>query len=173
MVLSRFTQLCTGHGRPATGRGALYSGDLGPGRTGTKTPLQPLPHIAESLAMRPLLNIVFTAVALSVAALAVQAQPTPAPAGAAATPKVDARQARQHARIADGAASGALTPHERHRLHREQKAIRHAEMHAKADGTVTPKERHRLDKMQDKASRDIYRQKHDAQVTAPKPALAP
>lgn len=130
--------------------------------------------------MRTLLSTVFTAVALSVAALAVQAQPaaapaaaTPAATSAVATPKVDARRARQQARIADGTASGALTRHERHRLHGEQKAIRHAEMHAKADGTVTPKEKHRLAKMQNKAGRDIYRQKHDMQTVAPKPVLAP
>ena len=127
--------------------------------------------------MRTLLSTVFTAVALSVAALAVQAQPaaaaTPAATSAVATPKVDARRARQQARIADGTASGALTRHERHRLHGEQKAIRHAEMHAKADGTVTPKEKHRLAQMQNKAGHDIYRQKHDMQTVAPKPVLAP
>ena len=123
--------------------------------------------------MRPVLKTLFAAAALSAAVFAVQAQPAGAPAGAASMPKVDARQARQHARIADGAASGALTPHERHRLHQEQRAIRHAEAHAKADGTVTPHEKRHLDKMQDKASRDIYRQKHDGQTMPPKPASAP
>lgn len=125
--------------------------------------------------MHRVLKTVLCTAALSVTALCAQAQAQPgtAPAGAAATPKVDARQARQQARIADGAASGTLTRHERHRLHREQHAIQHAEHHAKADGAVSPAERQRLDKMQDRASRDIDRQKHDAQTSAPKPVPAP
>jgi hypothetical protein len=82
------------------------------------------------------------------------------------TPRVDQKQANQQARIAQGAASGALTGRELRRLEREQHAINKAEQHAKADGTVTAKERHRLAHAQRHASRDIYRQKHDAQ-TAP------
>ena len=120
--------------------------------------------------MRPVLKTLFAAAALSAAVFVVQAQPAAAPAGVAATPKVDARQARQQARIADGAASGALTPHERRRLHQEQRAIRHAEALAKADGVVTPREKRHLAKMQDKASHDIHRQKHDGQTVPPKPA---
>lgn len=123
--------------------------------------------------MRPVLKSLLALAALSVAVFSVQAQPAAAPTAAASMPKVDARQARQHARIADGAASGALTPHERHRLHKEQRAIRHAEAHAKADGVVTPHEMRRLDTMQDKASRDIRRQKHDGQTVPAKPASAP
>jgi hypothetical protein len=133
---------------------------------------QPQIHL-KACTMRSTLKTVLSAMALSVAALAVQAQAPAAPNAAASTPKVDARQARQHARIADGAASGALTPHERRRLHNEQRAIRHAETAAKADGTVTLRERHRLDKMQDRASADVRRQKHDAQTTVPRPASAP
>jgi len=121
--------------------------------------------------MHAVLKTVLAAAALAAAALAAQAQPVPA--GAASTPRVDARQARQHARIADGAASGALTPHERRRLHREQQAIRHAEAQAKADGTVTARERRRLEHLQNHASRDIRRQKHDGQTTAPRGASAP
>lgn len=83
---------------------------------------------------------------------------------AAETPRVDARQERQQARIAQGAASGALTAREVRRLEREQRAVAHAEQHAKADGTVTAQERRRLDRVQDRASRDIYRQKHDRQA---------
>lgn len=96
---------------------------------------------------------------------------TPA-AGAASTPRVDQRQERQEARINQGAASGALTAREQRRLHGEQKAINRAETNAKADGTVTAKERARLHHMENKASRDIRRQKHDAQRAA-KPASAP
>jgi hypothetical protein len=80
------------------------------------------------------------------------------------TPQVDARQARQEARIADGVADGSLTRHEARRLQKQQRHIRHAERHAKADGTVTAQERHHLHRLQDRASRHIHRQKHDAQV---------
>jgi len=107
------------------------------------------------------------------AAGAVQAQPAgpaPAPTVAAvpgtATPRVDAREARQAGRIASGVASGQLTPHEQHRLGREQRHIAQAEAHAKADGTVTAQERQRLARLQNHASRDIHHQKHDAQVVA-------
>jgi hypothetical protein len=96
------------------------------------------------------------AAALALIAVASQAQTT--------TPDVDARQARQEQRIAQGAASGALTKHETHKLVREQRHIAQAEQHAKADGVVTAKERARLHHMQDRASRDIAVQKHDAQT---------
>jgi hypothetical protein len=85
------------------------------------------------------------------------------PADAASTPGIDAHQRHQQARIHQGKASGELTGHEARRLHREQRAIRHAEAHAKADGVVTAKERAHLHHMQHKASQDIRHQKHDTQ----------
>ena len=92
------------------------------------------------------------------------------PAGAASTPLVDARQQRQEARINQGAASGALTPHETRRLHREQRAINRAESQRQGrrhrDRTG---ERAKLHHMQDHASRDIHRQKHDRQRAASAP----
>ena len=84
-----------------------------------------------------------------------------------ATPRVDARQARQAQRIEQGVASGALTPHEADKLVRQQRRIARAERHAKADGVVTARERARLHHMQVRASRQIALQKHDAQ-TAPR-----
>ncbi len=81
------------------------------------------------------------------------------------TPRIDQRQQNQAQRIDQGSASGALTPHEQHRLHRKQADIGRAEQHAKADGTVTHHERHRLHRMQQHASRDIHRQKHDTQTS--------
>lgn len=82
------------------------------------------------------------------------------------TPKVDAREARQQARIDAGVASGQLTAKETNRLDKQQARIAGAEAKAKADGTVTTKERHHLARMQDRASTNIRKQKHDAQ-TAP------
>jgi len=80
------------------------------------------------------------------------------------TPRVDARQAHQQARIADGLADGSLTRPEARRLQRQQHQIHRAERHAKADGVVTGQERHRLARLQDHASRSIHRLKHDARV---------
>jgi hypothetical protein len=80
------------------------------------------------------------------------------------TPRVDARQAHQQARIADGVADGSLTRPEARHLQKQQRHIRHAERHAKADGVVTAQERHRLHRLQDRASRHIHHQKHDSQV---------
>ena len=109
--------------------------------------------------VRPLAIALFTLVA---GASAAQAAGTD-------TPRVDARQARQEARIANGVADGSLTRAEARHLQRQQRHIRHAERHAKADGVVTAQERQRLARMQGHASRSIHRQKHDAQVQ-PRPA---
>jgi hypothetical protein len=91
------------------------------------------------------------------------------PAAATDTPRIDARQARQQDRIQAGVADGSLTRAEAHHLQQQQRHIRHAERHAKADGVVTAQERQRLAAMQDHASRSIHRQKHDAQ-RQPRPA---
>jgi uncharacterized membrane protein YebE (DUF533 family) len=79
------------------------------------------------------------------------------------TPRVDARQARQQARIAQGAASGSLTGREERRLERQQSTIAAREAAAKADGTVTPQERRALNRAQNRANHDIARQKRDRQ----------
>ena len=79
------------------------------------------------------------------------------------TPRVDARQAHQQARIADGVADGSLTRAEARHLRHQQRHIRHAERHAKADGVVTAQERHQQ-RLQDHAGRSIHRQKHDRQA---------
>jgi len=94
-------------------------------------------------------------VAAAVAALATSAM---------AGDRVDNRQVRQRARIAQGADNGSLTKREDRRLVREQRAINRMEKRANADGTVTPRENRRIAKAQNRASRDIYRQKHDGQI---------
>ncbi len=98
--------------------------------------------------------------ALAFASLAGFAQAAPDPA---ATPGVDNRQARQERRIDQGVASGELTQREVRRLDREQNVVDKAENKTKVDGTVTAAERKRLHRMQNRSSRDIRRQKHDAQ----------
>lgn len=107
------------------------------------------------------LNPLVAAAALLSTAVMAQANPT------TETPRVDARQAHQEARIAQGAASGALTAREQHRLRRQQNAIAHGEAHAKADGNVTRAERRALHHAQRHASHNIARQKHDAQGSKP------
>ena len=115
------------------------------------------------------------ALSLAAAGLAVQAQ-QPAPTTAAATPtlpQIEQREARQQARIDQGAQSGTLTPREQRRLQREQRSIAKAETKAEADGKVTPQERHKLNRMQNHASRHIHRQKHDAQHAATSTVASP
>jgi hypothetical protein len=87
-------------------------------------------------------------------------------AAQSATPGVDARQARQEARIEQGAKSGALTDKEKARLDAGQARVQKAEDKAKADGQVTPRERARLAKKQNKQNRKIAKQKHDRQKKA-------
>ena len=81
-----------------------------------------------------------------------------------ATKTITSRQADQQARIANGIKNDELTRPEAAKLEREQKNIRIEKRMAKADGKVTPGERRIIKKDQNRASRDIYRQKHDAQV---------
>ena len=106
--------------------------------------------------------------ALAIASVGAFAQTVAPPASTPATPRVDQREANQQARIAQGAASGQLTPKETNRLEKEQAVVNRAEANAKADGTVTRHERKRLHRLQDGASKDIHHQKHDAQAV-PKP----
>ncbi len=79
---------------------------------------------------------------------------------------IDARQARQRARIHDGVESGQLTRREATRLRGEQRAIGRQERRASADGVVTPRERARINRNQNRASRHINAQRHDRQQRA-------
>jgi hypothetical protein len=83
------------------------------------------------------------------------------------TPRINRREREQRQRIHQGIHSGELTRHEARRLTREQAAIRAYEARARATGGVSWRERRRLDNMLDRASRDIYRQKHDRQDRIP------
>jgi uncharacterized membrane protein YebE (DUF533 family) len=83
--------------------------------------------------------------------------------GQAETPGIDQRQANQEQRIDQGIASGQLTQREAGRLEQQQQRIDTMENKAKSDGVVTNKERTRIHAAQDKASKKIYRQKHDRQ----------
>jgi len=82
-------------------------------------------------------------------------------------PSVNARQHHQRERIEQGARSGELTRRETRRLGEEQRDVRQLERAYKSDGTLTGAERRDLQHEQNQASRDIYRQKHDAQDRPP------
>lgn len=79
------------------------------------------------------------------------------------TPGIDKRQHNQKKRIKQGVKSGELTGRETHRLIHQQAKTHRMERRAKADGHVTKKERIRLHRAENRASRNIYRQKHDRQ----------
>ena len=108
------------------------------------------------------LKTLATGVTLAIASLGAFAQAT-----APVTPRIDAREAKQQARIDAGVASGQLNARETNRLDKQQARVAGAEANAKADGTVTKTERRHLHRMQNRASANIHAQKHDAQ-TAPK-----
>jgi hypothetical protein len=88
---------------------------------------------------------------------------------AAATPatahgRINHRQANEQHRIAQGIRSGRLTPQEAAQLERQQARIARYEQRSRADGGgLDWRERRRIERLQDRASRNIYRQKHDAQ----------
>jgi TolA-binding protein len=104
-----------------------------------------------------------TVVLVGGSAFAQAPAPVAAPKDPTATPRVDARQAKQEKRIEQGVASGQLTPQETKRLEKGEARIDKAEDRAKADGVVTKQERHRLADMQNHESRAIAREKHDKQ----------
>ncbi len=72
------------------------------------------------------------------------------------------REVRQQKRIEQGVKSGELTARETARLEQEQAKIEADREKALADGTLTGKEKARLTREQNRASRHIYRAKHNA-----------
>lgn len=71
------------------------------------------------------------------------------------------RAKNQHARVKQGVKSGELTAAEAKNVRNDQKEIRQEAKEAKADGVVTPAEKQEIRKDQRKASRKIYRKKHN------------
>jgi len=76
---------------------------------------------------------------------------------------INQREWRQQERIWRGYRSGDLTPGEFRRLEREQAFIRRSEAHARRDYRFTARERLRIQREQNRASRDIFLQRHDRQ----------
>jgi hypothetical protein len=79
-------------------------------------------------------------------------------------PGIDKRMENQEKRIDNGIESGALRPAEAARLEAQQTKIKQDEARMEADGKLTNRERARLHREQDRASRTIYRKKHNART---------
>ena len=79
------------------------------------------------------------------------------------TPVIRERQENQQQRIKEGVKSGELNKREAARLQAEQAKIQAEKKAAKSDGNVTPAERAKIKHDQNKASRHIYKEKHDVQ----------
>ncbi len=77
---------------------------------------------------------------------------------------VNARERRQERRIHQGVRSGELTRREAGRLQAREARIRVDEAYARrSGGKFTARERARIQREENRASRRIYRQKHDRQ----------
>ena len=96
--------------------------------------------------------------------------PNTPPQGTTKTPEINKRQMNQRARIRQGVKSGELTKAEARNLRQEQKTIQAEKKMAKADGKVTPAERAQIRKDQNKASKDIYRKKHNMRTQPDQPS---
>jgi hypothetical protein len=81
----------------------------------------------------------------------------------AGTPRLNAREHHQMARLHQGVKSGELTRPEARRLRVGEARLNYNEARAKSDGVVTAQERARLHNEADRMSARIYGQKHDAQ----------
>ena len=87
-----------------------------------------------------------------------------APAFAASNdPGIDQREVNQQNRITQGVQSGQLTPKEAGKLDAQQARIQQREdrMAARNDGNLTAKDKAKLTKQQNRASKNIYKKKHN------------
>lgn len=77
--------------------------------------------------------------------------------------EVNQRLANQHQRINAGVRDGSLTPHEAHKLRREDRTIRAEEraMAAEHNGHITKGEQRMLNRQENRTSRQIYRERRD------------
>ena len=78
--------------------------------------------------------------------------------------RVNNRQSRQQLRINQGIGNDSLTKRETGRLQQQQQHINNMEQRMRASGNgLTAKEHFALEQAQDRASKNIYKQKHDNQ----------
>jgi len=79
--------------------------------------------------------------------------------------RIQRRKENQQDRIAQGVKSGALTPRETARLENKEARLNGEirDMREDHGGKLTPRDRRIINRQQNRLSRQIYRQKHDAQ----------
>ena len=79
--------------------------------------------------------------------------------------RVRERRENQQRRIAQGVASGELTPKETAHLENKERRLNREIRNDRAanGGRLTPWEKARINRQQNKLSKDIYKEKHDAQ----------
>ncbi len=116
-----------------------------------------------------ILRALLVALCISFSAAAFAQDPNPPQTTTPKTPRITKRQMNQKARIRQGVKSGELTKGEARKLRQEQKTIQAEKQMAKADGKVTPAERAKMRKDQNKASKDIYRLKHNKRTQENQP----
>ncbi|MEO8156526.1 MAG: hypothetical protein ABI648_01930 [Betaproteobacteria bacterium] len=80
------------------------------------------------------------------------------------------RDVNQQNRIEQGLNSGELTTKEAGKLEREESRVDKMETNALKNGKMTPAERRRIARAQNQVSKDIYKEKHDAQTGDPNSA---
>jgi hypothetical protein len=90
-------------------------------------------------------------------------KPADPKAPGAKDPGVNQRQANQEQRIKQGVQSGELTRREAHTLAEKEAALANMEKRLKSDGSLSAEDRARLQRRLDFLSKDIAREKHDAQ----------
>ena len=80
--------------------------------------------------------------------------------------KIDERKDNQQKRIAQGVASGQLTPGETKKIEAKQQAInKEVRTERKANGgKLTTAEKKQVNRQQNRTSKQIYKEKHDAQT---------
>ena len=87
-------------------------------------------------------------------------------AGTASAGEIRNREVRQQERIAQGVGSGSLTAREAARVERREAGLNRevSGMRQANGGKLTAVDRRLVNRQQNRLSRDIYRQKHDAQT---------
>lgn len=82
----------------------------------------------------------------------------------APSPVINQRKDNQQERIGNGVENGSLTAGEATRLEKKETRINREEKRMKSDGNFTAAERAKVRNQQSHVSKQIYNQKHDAQV---------
>jgi hypothetical protein len=103
----------------------------------------------------------------SFAAAAALAQTTTAPSQTPVSGKtIQQRKANQQKRVGEGLENGSLTAGEATKIEKKEKRLNAEERDMREDngGKLTAADKAKLTRQQNQLSRDIYRQKHDAQV---------